>query len=124
MAAIILKWIIVLLAAVNFGFMAFDGARALVTGDYIRPKTGSYAGQLGPWSKLVQKLGIDPMSAFMKVVFVLWGITGLILAACFALGKAWSWKWLLIVNICSLWYLFAGTFSSALQIVLLLISGG
>ena len=43
----IIKWIIILLAVLNFGFMAFDGSRALVKGDYIRPSQGQHAGQLG-----------------------------------------------------------------------------
>jgi len=46
--------------------MAFDGTRALIVGDYIRPQTGEYAGQLGPWAKLVRKIGIAPESTFMK----------------------------------------------------------
>jgi hypothetical protein len=121
MIASIIKIIIVILGLLNAGYMAFDGTRALVTGDYIRPGTGEYAGQLGPWSILAEKIGIDPMSTLMKSVFVVFGITGLIITICFALNKPWAWKAMLIFNICSVWNLFFGTASSILQIILMII---
>jgi hypothetical protein len=79
MIALLLKYLILFLAFLNAGYMAFDGTKALVTGDYIRPKTGEYAGQLGPWTKLVTKIGIDPMSTLMKSIFLVFGIAGLII---------------------------------------------
>ncbi|MFI5131163.1 MAG: hypothetical protein ACHQFX_14270 [Chitinophagales bacterium] len=121
MAGVIIKWVIVILAVLNFGYMAFDGGRALVKGDYIRPKSGEYAGQLGPWSKLVEKLGINPESTTMKTIFLAWGLLGLVIATCYALRMSWASNGLLVINILSLWYLVPGTISSALQIVLLLI---
>jgi hypothetical protein len=42
------NWIIVLLVAFTAGWMLFDGTRALIVGDYVTPKTGKYAGRLGP----------------------------------------------------------------------------
>jgi hypothetical protein len=121
MIATILKWVVVLMSLINAGYMTFDGARAIITGDYIRPKEGEYAGQLGPWTKLVEKIGIDPMSTFMKSIFVLFGIVGLFITVCFALNFPWAWKAMLIYNICSLWNLYFGTMSCVLQIVLLII---
>ena len=121
MAAIIIKWVIVVLAVLNFGYMTFDGSRALMKGDYIRPSSGEYAGQLGPWSRLVKKIGIDPESTTMKLVFVTWGLIGLFIAICYAANQPWASKGLLVINILSLWYLVPGTISSALQIILLLI---
>ena len=115
----ILKWIVIASATVNFGFMAFDGTRGLTAGDYVRPKSGQYAGQLGPWSKIVRSIGIDPESNLMKVIFVLWGLIGLTITFCFAINLDWSWKGLLIISICSIWYLVPGTGLSALQIILL-----
>jgi hypothetical protein len=117
----ILKWCIVLLAVLQFGFMAFDGGRALVKGDYIRPQTGAHAGQLGPWSKIVSSVGIDPEGQLMKLVFVLWGITGLVLTYRFAKDPQDGLMPLLLLDVCSLWYLMVGTFSSAIQIIVLLI---
>lgn len=121
MAVTILKWVVVACATFNFGFMAFDGSRALATGDYIRPKSGEYAGQLGPWTKAVTFVGIDPESTLMKVLFVLWGLTGLAMTTCFAVNVAWAWKGMLIVSVSALWYLVPGTILNALQIILLLI---
>lgn len=119
MIAVILKWLIIVLAVFNYGYMTYDGTRAMIKGDYLRPKTGEYAGQLGPWNVLVKKIGIDPMSALMKLIFIFFGITGLIITVCFALNVSWAWKAMLIFNICSAWNLFFGTASSILQIILL-----
>jgi hypothetical protein len=46
-----LDWLIVALALLEGSWLAFDGAHALITGDYVTPKTGRYAGQLGPISE-------------------------------------------------------------------------
>jgi hypothetical protein len=119
--AIVLKWIIILLASMNSLYMIYDGSRALITGDYLRPKSGEYAGQLGPWSKLAEKIGIDPMSTLMKCIFLFFGIAGLIVTIGFMMDLSWSWKTLLIFNICTTWNLFFGTASGILQIVLLLV---
>lgn len=121
MLATILKWLVVVLAFINTGYMTFDGTKAIITGDYIRPKTGEYAGQLGPWSKLAEKIGINPMSTLMKSIFILYGIVGLILTICLALDITWAWKAMMIYNICSIWNLFFGTASCILQIILLII---
>ena len=121
MAAEIIKWVIVIMSLLNAGYMTYDGTRAIITGDYIRPKTGEYAGQLGPWTKLAEGIGIDPMSTSMKSIFIVFGVTGLVITVCFALGYNWAWKAMLIFNICALWNLFFGTASSTIQIVLLLI---
>ena len=119
MAPTIIKWVIILAATFNFGFMVFDGMRALIVGDYLRPKTGEHAGQLGPWSKAVSAIGIDPESTLMKTIFVVWGIAGLALAFCFAINLEWAWTGLLAISIGSLWYLVPGTALSVLQIILL-----
>jgi hypothetical protein len=117
----ILKWIIAFLSLMNAGYMCFDGCKALITGDYIRPKTGEYAGQLGPWTEIVEKIGIDPMSTLMKLIFVIYGLIGLIITIAWIMDLPWAWKAMLIFNICSLWNLFAGTMSGGLQIVLLIL---
>lgn len=101
--------------------MAFDGGRALLVGDYVTPSSGEHAGQLGPWAGLVESIGIEPTSTFMKVVFVAWGMATLTVAAFFAAGRAWAWKALLAVSVASLWYLFVGTLVNLAQIALLLL---
>lgn len=119
--AILLKWFIILLAMLNFSYMAIDGSRALVKGDYMRPSQGAYAGQLGPWSQLVKSYGIEPESTTMKTIFVVWGICGIVITVCFAVGLTWAWKAILLFNVLSLWYLFVGTACSSLQILLLIV---
>lgn len=121
MTVTILKWLVIILASLNFGYMVFDGGRALTKGDYIRPTSGEYAGQLGPWNKLVESIGIDPESTLMKVIFVVWGLLGLVVTVGYALNLGWGWKGMIILNICSLWYLWMGTGSSIIQIILLTI---
>lgn len=115
----ILRIIIILLSLLNAGYMAFDGGRALITGDYIRPTDGDYAGQLGPWTKIVTAIGIDPMSNLMKSIFLIIGIYGIIATLCFAFNLQAGWKLLLVFAILSLWNLMFGTVSSVLVIVLL-----
>jgi hypothetical protein len=117
----IIKWIIIILSFVNSAYMTYDGCRAMITGDYLRPEKGEYAGQLGPWTKLAARVGIDPMSTLMKTIFILFGLAGLVITVCFALDLPWSWKAMLVLNICSAWNLYFGTANSVLQLVLLLI---
>jgi hypothetical protein len=116
-----LKWIIILAATLNFGYMLFDGSRALILGDYIRPSAGTHAGQLGPWSGVVRSIGIDPESTLMKAVFLIWGLTGLAVTLAFGFDIEWAWKALLAVSLCSVWYLGPGTVLSILQAVLLVV---
>jgi hypothetical protein len=113
----VLKIIIILLSLLNAGYMAFDGGRALIVGDYIRPKAGAYAGQLGPWTKIVSAIGIDPMSTLMKCIFLLIGIYGVIAALCFAFNVSAGWKMLLVFCILSIWNLMFGTMSCVLVIL-------
>lgn len=117
----ILKWIVIILATLNFGYMCYDGSRGLIQGDYVRPETGEHAGQLGPWVNVVTGIGIEPESTLMKSIFLVWGGAGLILMVCYAMEIRKSDKVLMVFNIASLWYLVAGTLSSAIQVILLLI---
>ena len=114
-------WIILIIALQQAGWMAFDGTRALTIGDYVTPKSGQYAGQLGPWSKLVSALGLEPRSTLMKSTFVIYGGAWLVVIVCFALRLQWSWWAMLGLAGGALWYLPFGTLSSAVQIVLLML---
>ena len=78
-------WIIALLVASTAGWMLFDGTRTLIVGDYVTPKTGEYAGRLGPWSNLVKAIGIEPRSTLVKSIFVIYGFTALLVVVCFTL---------------------------------------
>lgn len=119
-----LGWIIVLLAAFEAGWMLFDGSRALIVGDYVTPKSGPYAGQLGPWHRAVSAVGIEPRSTLMKSVFVTYGAAWLCIVACFVLRFEWSW-WAMLLAACgALWFAPVGTLFSLVQIVLLIVARG
>ena len=101
--------------------MLFDGTRAMITGDYITPKGGEYAGQLGPWSNLVRAIGIEPRSTLMKLIFVGYGLAAFVVLACFVFGLAWARTALMIVCILGLWFLPIGTITNLISLILLLI---
>lgn len=101
--------------------MLFDGSRALIVGDYITPTSGEYAGQLGPWSNLVQTIGIDPRSTLMKSIFVGYGLAALVVVACFVFGLAWARTALIIICTLGLWFLPIGTITNLIALILLLI---
>ena len=115
-----MKTLLVATVLLVAGYMLFDGLRALTVGDYVRPSSGTHAGQLGPWATIVRAVGIDPNSTAMKAWFVLYGATWLVLLGFFVAGAPWSRTALLIAAIGSLWYAPAGTVLAIVQIGLLL----
>ena len=114
-------WVIVILVGFTAGWMLFDGSRALITGDYVTPTSGEYAGQLGPWSNLVKAVGIEPRSTLMKLIFVGYGLSALIVVVCFALGFAWARISLMVVCILGLWFLPIGTITNLIALILLFV---
>jgi hypothetical protein len=117
-------WVIVVLVVFNAGWMLFDGMRALTVGDYVTPRTGDRAGQLGPWARVVSAVGLNPRSTPVKLVFVGYGAAALILAAGFALRLPWARWGLLATATLGLWYLPVGTAINAVVLVLLLLHPG
>lgn len=116
-----LRWVVLALAFIEGGWLAFDGGRALVVGDYVTPKSGPHAGRLGPWAKLVSALGIAPRSILMKAIHFTLGLVWLAVMLCFALGLPWAWTGMFVCAVLGLWYLPFGTLLSVVQIVLLLL---
>ena len=114
------NWLIAILVLFTAGWMLFDGTRALIVGDYITPTTGEYAGQLGPWANLVEAVGIEPRSALMKSIFVIYGLSTLVITVCFALNLPWARPALIVACILGLWYLPFGTITSLIVLFLLL----
>lgn len=112
--------IVVVLALFEGGWLTFDGARALVVGDYVTPRSGPYAGQLGPWVKVVSAVGIEPRSTLMKTIHLTLGLAWLGVGACFWLGLPWARTGILACAVLGLWYLPFGTLLSLIQIALLL----
>ena len=115
--------VILFLVLFSSGWMLFDGLRALIVGDFVTPKRGNYAGQLGPWTGLARAVGIEPRSTLMKLIFVIYGAAGIGMAACYALGYTWARTGMLVTAVLGLWYLPFGTISNLLVILLLLLRG-
>jgi hypothetical protein len=108
--------LVVLLVLANGGWMAFDGSRALVTGDYVTPDSGPYAGQLGPWAGVLAAAGLDPRSTLVKSVFVVYGLSLVTSVLAFAFRRAWSRPALLMLLPLGLWYLPFGTAVNAVAL--------
>ncbi len=116
-----IRWPILALAVSVAGFMAFDGTRALVVGDYLTPQSGQFAGQLGPWAALVSAVGINPRSTGMKAFFALYGLSWLAVAVAYTRGAKCSWETMMLACVAILWYLPIGTAASAVMILLLIV---
>ncbi|MBD3401985.1 hypothetical protein GF420_03745 [candidate division GN15 bacterium] len=116
-----IRGIIVVCALLVAGWFVFDGARALVVGDYVTPTSGQYAGQLGPWAGLVQAIGIPPRSTGMKLVFVIYGLLWLGIIVGYVVRLPWAWSAMLVAGLLSLWYLPFGTVLGGVQVLLLII---
>jgi hypothetical protein len=116
-----LRRVIFILAFLQASWMTSDGLRAFIAGDYATPRSGEYAGQLGPWAKLVSVIGIRPRSTLMKSIFVVYGVVWLAVILCFILRFPWADWAMLLAAAGSLWYLWTGTVSSTIQIALLLL---
>lgn len=114
-------WAIIILVGFTAAWMLFDGSRAMITGDYVTPKSGEYAGQLGPWSNLVKVVGIEPRSTLMKLIFVGYGLAALVVVACFAFGLSWARIALMVVCVLGLWFLPIGTITNFFALILLFV---
>ncbi|HPF39180.1 MAG TPA: hypothetical protein P5081_02415 [Phycisphaerae bacterium] len=114
-----LPWIAIALAIILGGWMTFDGLHALVTGDFVTASSGEYAGQLGPWSKLVEAVGIPPRSLGMKVVHVALGFAWLVAVGLFAARRRLGRVALGMCAIAGLWYLPFGTIIGVIVLGLL-----
>lgn len=117
-----MRWLIAVLVILSAGWMLFDGSRVLIVGDYITPKSGQHAGQLGQWAKVVQKVGIKPRSTFMKLIFVLYGLSFVIILIAFLHKASWAWWTMIIMAVLGLWYLPFGALINIPIITLLFIS--
>ncbi len=118
-----LRRIIVVVAVIAAGWLAFDGAHALVTGDYVTPRSGPHAGQLGPWSKLFTVMELDPRGLFVRWLHVVMGTAWLAAIVAFAFRVRRAWGAMLIGAIAGLWYLPFGTLISLVVIGLLMLPG-
>jgi hypothetical protein len=113
------SYLVAFLILTNAGYMIFDGIHAIVTGDYVTSKSGAYAGQLGPWSKVVEAVGFNPRSNFVKGFFIFQGTVTLALLACYLVRLKWAKTALKIAAVAELWYLPTGTINGVLVLILL-----
>ena len=111
-------WLVGALMALQAGWMAFDGTRALVVGDYVTPRAGSHAGQLGPWAGLARAAGIEPRSTLMKTVFVVYGVTALAITALFLASGGRAWTAMVLAAAGGLWF---APFGTVIDVVVLLL---
>lgn len=103
--------------------MLFDGARALLIGDYVTPKTGTYAGQLGPWAGLLSKVGINPRSTAVKALHVAAGVAWLLGAYSLLTGAEWGAMVLWTAAFLSIWYVPFGTLTAIVTLAYFLFFG-
>ena len=101
---------LVLIGALNGGWMLADGLHVLRHGKYFGPQTP------GPWRHVPQAVGLDPMA--LGPVFVVLGALWLALAALVATATLPALS-LALPAVLTLWYLPVGTFLSAAALIIL-----
>jgi hypothetical protein len=114
-----MNWLAAVFVVITGGWMAFDGVRALLIGDYFTPSEGEYAGKLGPWANLVRSVGLEPRSSFVKIVFVIYGFLYLASMVALLAGVSWASTAVIVLAILGLWYLPFGTVFNAVVIFLI-----
>lgn len=92
------------LVVIVAGYMLFDGIRELSGVGYIAP-----GGELGPWAGLLKRIGIDPHSTAVAVVFVGYGVALLAAFVFYLTGSFAGGVVLVVVAALGLWYLPFGT---------------
>jgi len=106
--------VVAVLALFEGGYLVVDAVHRFATGDFLR-----IDGQLGPWSAIVSGLGGDPLA--MGPVFLTIGAIQVLGGLGILKRFPWASRLALIMAFGTLWYLFFGTFSSTIQIALLLL---
>ncbi len=94
----------------------------MIVGDYFTPRSGSHTGQLGPWSRIVIAVGLDPRSTFIKCLHLGLGLAWLTSLIVFVVRPAAGWWLLMGCAVGSLWYLPVGTLLGTIVALLLVIS--
>lgn len=118
-----MRWVVAVLLAFVGSWMTFDGTRAVIVGDYITPSSGEYAGRLGPWSHVVERIGIPARSSAMKTTFIIIGLVHLAAAVLLILNIGGAPGWLaLVASLMGLWYLPFGTVADGIALVIVLLS--
>jgi hypothetical protein len=103
-------YVLIAIAALQGGYMLFDGTHKLKTGSY-------FGGQVGPWGHLASAVGISPDS--MAPAFIVFGALWLAAGAGMLLDVAWAPLLLTILAILTLAYPVFGTLLALLALFLL-----
>lgn len=118
-----MKWVVAMLLTFVGSWMTFDGARAFIVGDYLTPSSGEYAGRLGPWSQLVERIGIPARSTAMMTAFIVIGLVHLAAATLLVLNTGGAPGWFaLVASLVGLWYLPFGTVADGIALAIILLS--
>jgi hypothetical protein len=115
------NWLLLAVAVLVGGWLLFDGMRAFIVGDYVTPKSGDYAGKLGPWANLLQRIGIRPRSALAKALHVLAGAAWLLSAAGLWMQAGWWRMGMAAAAVLSLWYLPFGMLGAIIVLAILIL---
>jgi hypothetical protein len=111
---------LVLIALLEAGWIAFDGAQALRSGEYLKPRLGTYGGRVGEWTRVASALGAPARSARAKWALVGYGLAWLGAIVAFARGAGWSWWLLFVFAGGALWYSSLAVPISLAQMLLLI----
>jgi hypothetical protein len=111
MPSLLVRTLIVLVAALAGGWMIFDGLHVLVRGKYFGPE------RPGPWSVPFARAGINPLA--LGPVFIALGVCWLVFLAAMLGGRTWGRYGAAAVAIASLWYFPLGTMLAAIYLGLL-----
>ena len=114
-----IRTVVIVLAIVQAGFIAFDGARALRTGAYLTPRLGDYGGRLGEWTRVASTLGAPPRSRAAKWALVGYGAAWLCAAIAFANRAGGAWWAMFVFAAGALWYSSLGVPLCLAQMLLL-----
>jgi len=88
----------------NGAWMLWDANHRLTSGDYYR-----FEGQLGPWAKIVEAIGLDPLGDTMLTIFFIYGVAWIAATILLILTKPPTRRPLMILPILTIWYLSAFT---------------
>jgi len=93
-------------------WLAFDGARKLVTGYY----TGEQMIGLGPWATIVSAIGVRPADMALPFLFlgIIWIVNGIIVL----LGSSTRYERAIAISIVTLFYAILGTIVGIITITL------
>ena len=106
-----MKILVIVLSALNGGYMLIDGIYVLLKGKYIGPP------KPGPWSIAFNKLGIDVFK--LGPLFIVLGCLWLLFIYGLLTNQQWSYLLGVCVSIATLWYLPFGTLCAVIILIVL-----